>query len=221
MRSARPCLIRACRRSPGEPDNRCALSGSPGERRQATVLFADISGYTALCASMDAERVQALLSNVYQVTDSSIQAFGGHVIDHAGDGVVAVFGAPVAHGNDGERAVRAALELHRAAAKLDDGTGAPLRLHIGIASGEVVAAIISGGAQPKYAVTGDSVNLAARLDAHARAGETLISEALHGAVAHVIDADALSEVTVKGFDKPQRVWRVVGLRPAASQRGPF
>jgi len=196
-------------------------SGTPGERRQATVLFADISGYTTLCASMDAEHVQALLSRVYQVTDSSLQAFGGHVIDHAGDGVVAVFGAPVAYGNDGERAVRAALELHQAAAKLDDGTGAPLSLHIGIASGEVVAAVISGGAQAKYAVTGDSVNLAARLDAQARAGETLISEALHGTVSHLVDAEALGEVPVKGFDKPQRVWKVLGLRPAASQRGPF
>jgi len=203
-----------------EPDAQ-RLSGSPGERRQATVLFADISGYTALCASMDAEHVQALLGSVYRVTDSSIQAFGGHVIDHAGDGVLAVFGAPVAHGNDGERAVRAALELHRAAADVEDGAGAPVRLHIGIASGEVVAAVISGGAQPKYAVTGDSVNLAARLDTLARAGETLISEALHEAVSHLVDAEALGEVPVKGFDKPQRVWRVLGLKPAASQRGPF
>ncbi|HTS54930.1 MAG TPA: adenylate/guanylate cyclase domain-containing protein [Burkholderiales bacterium] len=202
------------------PQSSPAISPA-GERRQATVLFADISGYTTLCASMDPEHVQALLGRFYALTDSSIQAYGGHVIDHAGDGVVAVFGAPVAYGNDGERAVRAAVELHREAARLRGGSGEPLRLHIGIASGEVVAAVISGGAQPKYAVTGDTVNLAARLDALAQSGETMMSEALHETVSRVVDAEALGEVPVKGFDKPLRVWKVRGLRPAAAERGPF
>ena len=83
-------------------------SGSPGgtaappagERRQAAVLFADISGYTVLCASMDAEHVQALLNRFYALTDRTVAAYGGSIIDHAGDGVLAVFGAPVAYGND-------------------------------------------------------------------------------------------------------------------------
>jgi class 3 adenylate cyclase/tetratricopeptide (TPR) repeat protein len=170
---------------------------------------------------MDAEQVQALLSRFYELTDSSIEAYGGHVIDHAGDGVVAVFGAPVAYGNDDERAVRAALELHREAAQLRDGSGEALRLHIGIASGEVVAAVIRGGARPKYAVTGDTVNLAARLDALAQSGQTLISDALYATVSHLADTEGLGEVAVKGFDKPQRVWSVRGLRPAAAERRPF
>jgi class 3 adenylate cyclase len=170
---------------------------------------------------MDAEQVQALLSRFYQLTDASIDAHGGRVIDHAGDGVVAVFGAPVAYGNDDERAVRAALDLHREAAQLRDGSGEPLRLHIGIASGEVVAAVITGGAQPKYAVTGDTVNLAARLDALAQSGQTLISDALYATVSHLADTEGLGEVAVKGFDKPLRVWSVRGLRPAAAQRRPF
>ncbi len=207
----------------GSQQGTSAASGAApeGERRQATVLFADISGYTTLCASMDAEHVQALLSRFYGVTDPAIQAYGGHVIDHAGDGVVAVFGAPIAYGNDGERAVRAALELHAAAAQLVDGSGHPLRLHIGIASGEVVAAVITGGAQPKYAVTGDTVNLAARLDGHAQAGETIISDALYGTISHLVEAEALGEVRVKGFDQPVRAWRVHALRPAGAERRPF
>jgi class 3 adenylate cyclase/tetratricopeptide (TPR) repeat protein len=170
---------------------------------------------------MDAEQVQALLSRFYQLTDTSIGAHGGRVIDHAGDGVVAVFGAPVAYGNDDERAVRAALDLHREAAQLRDGSGEPLRLHIGIASGEIVAAVITGGAQPKYAVTGDTVNLAARLDALAQSGQTLISDALYATVSHLADTEGLGEVAVKGFDKPLRVWSVRGLRPAAAERRPF
>jgi class 3 adenylate cyclase len=192
-----------------------------GERRQATVLFADISGYTSLCAAMDAEQVQALLSRFYGITDPAIQAYGGHVIDHAGDGVVAVFGAPVAYGNDGERAVRAAIELHGAAAQLVDGAGKPLQLHIGIASGEVVAAVMTGGAQPKYAVTGDAVNLAARLDAKAQAGETIISDALHATISHLVEADALGAVEVKGFDQPVRVWRVRAVQTSGAERRPF
>jgi class 3 adenylate cyclase/tetratricopeptide (TPR) repeat protein len=192
-----------------------------GERRHATLLFADISGYTSLCSSMDAEQVQALLSRFYELTDARIDAYGGHVIDHAGDGVVAVFGAPVAHGNDGERALRAALELHKEAAQLHDGSGEALRLHIGIASGEVVAAVISGGAQPKYAVTGDTVNLAARLDALAQSGQTLISDTLYATVSHLADAEGLGEVAIKGFDKPLRVWSVRGLRSTSAERRPF
>jgi class 3 adenylate cyclase/tetratricopeptide (TPR) repeat protein len=170
---------------------------------------------------MDAEQVQALLSRFYELTDSRIDTYGGHVIDHAGDGLVAVFGAPVAHGNDGERAVHAALELHKDAAQLHDASGKALRLHIGIASGEVVAAVIAGGAQPKYAVTGDAVNLAARLDALAQSGQTLISDTLYATVSHLADAEGLGEVAIKGFDKPLRMWSVHGLRPAAAEGRPF
>jgi len=162
-----------------------------------------------------------LLSRFYGITDPAIQAYGGHVIDHAGDGVVAVFGAPVAFGNDGERAVRAAIELHGAAAQLVDGAGKPLQLHIGIASGEVVAAVMTGGAQPKYAVTGDAVNLAARLDAKAQAGETIISDALHATISHLVEADALGAVEVKGFDQPVRVWRVRAAQTSGAERRPF
>ena len=97
-----------------------------GERRQATVLVADISGYTQLCTSMDAEHVQALLNRFYAAMDRTVAAYGGSVIDHAGDGVLAVFGAPVAYGNDPERAVRAALEMHTAASQLTGAAGRPL-----------------------------------------------------------------------------------------------
>ncbi len=143
------------------------------------------------------------------------------MIDHAGDGILAVFGAPVAHGNDTERAVRAAVEMHRAAGQVCDPSGEPLKLHIGVASGEVVAAVMSGGATPKYAVTGDTVNLAARLDALAEPGDTLLSEAAHRSVSNLVDAEDLGEKMVKGFEAPVRVYRVRGLRYRALDRLPF
>ncbi|PWT76026.1 MAG: adenylate/guanylate cyclase domain-containing protein [Proteobacteria bacterium] len=192
-----------------------------GDRRQTAVLFADISGYTRLCAEMDAEQVQALLARFYGVVDSIIIAYGGHVLDHAGDAVTGVFGAPRAHGNDIERAVRAGLEMHRAALQLADHAGRPLRLHIGIASGEVVAATIQTGAEPKYSVTGDAVNLAARLDALSAAGETLVTETVYRAVSHLVDADSAGDLVVKGFAAPIAAWRLHALKSTASEPRSF
>ena len=219
-----PAAMRsAVQGAPESPAARIPASAAAphGERRQAAVLFADISGYTALCASTDPEQVQALLGRFYEVTDRTIEAYGGHVLDHAGDGVLAVFGAPVAHGNDAETAVRAGLDMHARAAQLADGSGRALALHMGISAGEVVAAVISGGAQPKYSVTGDTVNLAARLDAAAHPGETLVSEPLFRAAARAVDAEALGEITVKGFDKPLPVWKIRGVQPSAAEHRPF
>ena len=185
------------------------------------MLFADICGYTTLCANTDPEQVQALLGQFYELTDRTVEAYGGHVLDHAGDGVFAVFGAPVAHGNDAERAVRAALDMHAGAAQLSNGSDRALALHIGIAAGEVVAAVISAGAQPKYSVTGDTVNLAARLDQVAQPGETLVSEPLFRAAARAVDAEALGEIAIKGFDKPLAVWKIRAMHPSAAEQRPF
>ncbi|HSN32715.1 MAG TPA: adenylate/guanylate cyclase domain-containing protein, partial [Ideonella sp.] len=138
------------------------------------------------------------------------------MIDHAGDGVLAVFGAPVAHGNDAERALRAALDMHAVAARIaEPDTGRGLALHVGIAAGEVVASVLEGGATPKYTVTGEAVNLAARLGAQATAGETLVSPAVQRAVAALVEAVDLGERALKGFAAPVRIWRVQGLRTAA------
>ncbi len=192
-----------------------------GERRQAVVLFADISGYTAQCARSDAEQIQAMLGRFFASMDLAVASYGGSVIDQIGDAVMAVFGAPQAHGNDAERAVRCALEMHRAAGELPDCDGRPLRLHIGLASGEVVAAIIGTGVVSKYSMTGDTVNLAARLDALAGDGETLISDELHKAVAPMVEAQPLGERVIKGFAQPLAVWKLLGLREAVTEQFPL
>jgi class 3 adenylate cyclase len=132
-----------------------------------------------------------------------------------------VFGAPVAHGNDARRALRAALQMHAAASAVLDCDGAPLRLHVGVASGEVVAATINAGGTAKYSVTGDTVNLAARLDALAESGETLISDALYREVSGIVEAESCPERELKGFAAPVPIWRVVGLREARDDRLPF
>lgn len=192
-----------------------------GDRRHATVLFADISGYTALCASMDAEQTQALLNRFFALIDATIVAYGGSVIDHAGDGVLAVFGAPVAHGNDPERAMRAAFEMHAVAGRLTDPSARALKLHIGIASGEVVAAVISGGITPKFSVTGDTVNLAARVNALGGEGDTLVSQSAYAGVSGLVDVEDLGERALKGFERPMRVYRVIDFRVGAVKPLPF
>ena len=102
-----------------------------GERRQVTVLFADISGFTTHSEGRDAEETHALLNGFFAAVDGIVTAYGGCIDKHIGDAVMAVFGAPVAHADDPERALRAAFEIHAAVARLDP----PLAVHIGIASG--------------------------------------------------------------------------------------
>ena len=187
-----------------------------GERREVTVLFADLSGFTKLSSKLDAEETHALLNRFFETVDSIVVGYGGTVDKHIGDNVMAVFGAPVAHGNDPERAVRAALDIHGAMPELGESLGRRLAVHIGIASGDVVASGTGSAAHREYTVTGDSVNLAARLDDMAKRGETRISAAVHRAVAGLFECEAAGEANVKGLDSPVRAWRVLG--PAASGR---
>ncbi len=149
--------------------------------------------------------------------DSIVADYGGTVDKHIGDNVMAVFGAPIAHDDDPLRAVRAAFEIHRQVGQLHDSRERKLEVHVGIASGQVVASGTGSDKHRQYTVTGDSVNLAARLQSRAEAGETLISNALFRAVAHEIDCESLGEVDVKGIEAPVAVWRVKSQRVTDGQ----
>lgn len=158
---------------------------SEGERRQVTVLFSDISGFTQLSNELDGEEVHGLLNRYFQAVDAIIEGYGGSIDKHMGDNVMAVFGAPVAHTNDPERAVRAASDIHRAMKALSADSGREIRTHIGIASGQVIASGTGSTAHQEYTVTGDTVNLASRLDDLAVPGETLVSNTVHDAIARI------------------------------------
>ena len=186
-------------RDTGEPPAEAASA-----RRQVTVLFADLSGFTTLSTTLDAEVVHDLLQRYFSVVDAIIKGFGGTIDKHIGDAVMAVFGAPIAHTDDPERAVRAALEIHRQLAEFSP----PLIAHVGIASGQVVAGRTGSKSFDEYTMTGASVNLAARLQDLAGPGETLISDAVQIAVAGVAVSELVGDAEVKGFDLPVRTWRV-------------
>ncbi|HSA79589.1 MAG TPA: adenylate/guanylate cyclase domain-containing protein, partial [Geminicoccaceae bacterium] len=192
-----------------------------GERRQVAVLFADLAGYTALSQELDAEEVHSLLSRFFDRADRIVEDHGGRVDKHIGDCVMAVFGAPIAHGNDAERAVRAALALRDAMPGLAADEGRPVRVHVGVATGQVVASGIGSAGYREYAVTGESVNLASRLTEAAAADEILISDGVRRDLAERLDCEDAGALAVKGFAEPVRAWRLRGLRAAASDQRPL
>lgn len=191
-----------------------AAPAQDGERRQVTVLFADISGFTKLSQEHDAEDVHALLNGFFTVADAAIGEYGGHIDKHIGDNVMALFGAPTAHTNDPERAVRAALDIHTAVSELDP----PLRVHIGVAAGTVVASGTGSEAHQEYTVTGDTVNLAARLQDAAKAGETLIADEVYQQVSGLFRCESAAGKDLKGIEGPVRAWHVLAPSDSA-QRG--
>jgi class 3 adenylate cyclase/tetratricopeptide (TPR) repeat protein len=197
------------------------VSVLPEDRRQATVVFIDISGFTAECARSDPEQIQDLLTRFYALTADVIDKYGGGVFDRIGDSVMGVFGAPVAHANDPERAIRAAIEMHGISEKLSGTDGRPLPLHAGIACGEVVAGMIVSGERTQLAITGDTVNLAARLQSMAGAGETLIPEKLYRSVSTIVDANFHGVHAIKGFPSPTPVWSIQRLCNTAPFSSPF
>src|SRR5262249_14595893 len=149
--------IAALATAPSPPAASTAALEAGGERREVTVLFADLSGFTALAQRLDPEELRDLVARYTRLVDGIVADFGGTVDKHIGDAVMALFGAPIAHDDDPLRAARAALEIHEALARLGESLGRRLEAHIGIASGEVVAGALGRGAAQDYTVLGDSV----------------------------------------------------------------
>jgi class 3 adenylate cyclase/tetratricopeptide (TPR) repeat protein len=194
-----------------------------GERRQVTILFADMSGFTALSRLLDPEELHDLVTRYTKLVDEIVMRYGGTVDKHIGDAVMALFGAPRAHDDDPLRAARAALDIHDALTRLSESAGRVLQAHLGIANGEVVAAHLHRGDAQEYTVLGDSVNLAARLVAAAGPGETLVSDGVHRVLSGRALYDDLGEMKIKGIDAPVRVWRLRAIteEPAFTYRSRF
>ena len=191
------------------------------DRRPATVLFADLTGFTTLSERLDPEDVRVLQNELYEELRAALTQFGGFMEKFVGDAIMAVFGAPVAHEEDPERALRAALEMHARVAALstrwERRLGRRLALHIGVNTGLVVAGNI-GAAEGAYAVTGDTVNTAARLQSAAEPEGTLVSRATYLLTHHAFAFEPRGSVTLKGKVEAIQVYRLIGVeerpRPA-------
>ena len=187
------------------------------ERRHATVLFADVSGWTSLVEELDPEDVQAMAHEVTGLMGAEVHRFGGTVISVMGDAVMAVFGAPIAHEDDAERAVRAAVAMREVVAA-SGGRLADVHLHVGINTGEGMAGQVGPEGRRDYTVVGDVTNTAARLQSHAGVGEILVGAETRTETANIVDYEDRSPIAVKGKRDPVAVWSVVGVRTASPER---
>lgn len=176
-------------------------SVSDADRRTVTVLFADLCGFTTLSEQLDPEVMQALQNELFKELTAAVQGFGGFVDKFIGDALLALFGAPVAHEDDPERALRAALDMIARTARLGESTrhsGSPLLLHIGINTGPVVTGGLGIGTAKSYSVTGDTVNTAQRLQSLAAPGEVLVGELTHRLTRHAFSYESLGDVVFRG-----------------------
>jgi class 3 adenylate cyclase/tetratricopeptide (TPR) repeat protein len=203
-----------------------ALTAAPApaplaERRVVAILFADLCGSTPLANELGAEGMHRLLTRYFELVDGLIAQCGGSVDKHMGDGVMALFGAPVAYGNDTMRALRAATAIHQAIETLAQEAGRALQVHVGVASGEVVAADTGSAVHRNYTVTGDAVNLAARLLELAHAGETVISDDVYRECVSSIEVDHVGTVPIRGFAHEMPLWRLRSLRMESGPEHPL
>src|SRR5437879_2220984 len=198
--------------------------GREADRRQVTVLFADLSGFTSLSERLDPEEVRAFQNALFATLAQAIERYDGFVEKFVGDAVMAVFGAPVAHEDDPQRALNAALEMlergatlsHRWAARI----GQPVTLHIGVQTDPVVAGSLGDAAGSAYAVIGDTVNTTSRLLAAALPGTILLSEATHALTRHGCAFEPVGELALRGKSEPTVVYRLLGvLAEPRSARG--
>jgi class 3 adenylate cyclase/tetratricopeptide (TPR) repeat protein len=194
--------------SPAAPAARRAEQ-PPEERRQVTVLFADLSGYTAVAERMDPEAVKALVDRALMRLGEEVERYGGTVDKYIGDNVMAIFGAPVAHEDDAERAVRAGLGMQAAMGEINEGlpSGVHFDLRVGVNTGEVLA----GAVGESYTVTGDTVNVAARLQSAARPGSVTVGERTMRATVAAVRYEALDPLELKGKAEPVPAWEAVAV----------
>ncbi|HWL36904.1 MAG TPA: adenylate/guanylate cyclase domain-containing protein [Frankiaceae bacterium] len=195
-----------------------ASSGNElSERRIVTVLFGDLSDFTAWAEDLDPERVKAMTDRVLSALAEAVHAYGGHVDKLTGDGIMAVFGAPRAHEDDPERAVRAAVRMQAAVRRFvaaESGGGTRLGLRVGLNTGEVLAGMQGALA---YTVVGDTVNTASRLSDAAGVGAILAGRTTAAATLEAASWRALPPLRLKGKREPVAAYELLDLRrrPAA------
>jgi class 3 adenylate cyclase len=206
---------------PSEP----AASPHQAERKQVTVMFADISGFTAMSEKLDPEEVRSMINACFERLGAAIDRYDGHIDKFIGDEIMALFGAPITHENDPERALRAALEMVEALEAFNrehaDFIPKPLALHFGINSGLAIAGGIGTRQRQDYSVMGDTVNLAARLEDLSEAGEILVGETTYRLTAPLFEFETLKPIKVKGKAQPVRVYRLLKAKatPGGQVRG--
>src|SRR5215471_14311368 len=195
--------------SPAAPAPLPSSAAAEAERRQLTVIFCDLVGSTPLSTRFDPEDLREIVGAYHRCVADTVGRFGGFVPKYMGDGVLVYFGYPEAHEDDAERAVRAVLAVIDAVGRL--AIQEALNVRIGIATGLVVVGdLIGAGAAQERGVVGETPNLAARLQALARAGTLVIADGTRRQIGTLFEIEDLGPQPLAGFGERQRAWRVVG-----------
>ncbi len=187
-----------------------------GERRHVTILFADVSGFTAIAEKFDPEIVTTVLNDCFRGLISSIFKFEGTIDKFIGDEIMAIFGAPLAHENDPERAIRCALEMTSYIEQFNILSPiplpVPLKLHIGLNSGTVISGNVGSDLRLNYSIIGDTVNLAARLVQMAPPGDIYLSGQTHKLVSDLVVAEGPYPTNIKGKEESVDIYKLRSLK---------
>jgi class 3 adenylate cyclase/tetratricopeptide (TPR) repeat protein len=194
------------------------------ERRLVTILFCDVKGSTAMAESLDPEEVLEVMDGAFEVLIPPVYRHEGTLARLMGDAILAFFGAPLAHEDDPERAIRAGLEILAGAQvyarKLEQEQGIRgFNVRVGIHTGQVVVGEVGSDLRAEYTAMGDAVNLAARMEQHAPPGGILITQATYRHVRGVFDVRVQPPLQVKGKAEPVQAYRVEGAKPRAWRMG--
>ncbi|EFK10356.1 adenylate and Guanylate cyclase catalytic domain protein [delta proteobacterium NaphS2] len=196
-------------------------SAIEGERKLVTVLFADVSDFTGLSEKLDPEQVHEIMDKCFKILMDEIHQHEGTINQFTGDGVMALFGAPVAHEDHAQRACHAALAIQRAVKafgeKISGDYGIDFKMRIGLNSGPVIVGAIGDDLRMDYTAVGDTTNLASRMEGLAQPGTVYISRNTQRLVKGYFDLKALEKVPVKGKEEPQAVFELLGAGGATSR----
>jgi len=188
-----------------------------GHRNMATILFADVRGFTAYSAKTEPEKIVESLNEFFDIASSTLIDHGGFIDKFIGDGVLAVFGVPIHHEDHEQRAIRAAVDLQQ---KLQEASAGGNRLlgaiGIGVNSGVVVAGNIGSQVKMEYTVIGSCVNVASRINGLAEPGEIIINDNVYEKVKELVIGEKLEPKNIKGQEKPVETYRVLGLKETSN-----
>lgn len=184
-----------------------------GERKLVTVLFADAANYTAMAEKLDPEEVHQIMDGCFKILMDEIHKYEGTITQFMGDGVMAIFGAPVAHEDHAQRACHAAISIQTGlweyGEKIKKNTGVDFKMRIGLNSGSVIVGSVGDDLRMDYTALGDTVNLAARMEGLARPGSILVSTKTHKLVSDFFEFRSLGKVEIKGKEKPQEAYELI------------
>ena len=188
-------------------------SSLEGERKIVTVMFADVANYTSMSEKLDPEEVLQIMEGAFKIMMDETHKYEGTINQFTGDGIMAIFGAPVAHENHTQRACYSALSIQKAmrdySAKIEKNYGLDFKIRIGINTGPVIVSAIGDDLRMDYTAVGDTTNLASRMESQAKPGTVFVSGNTHKIVERYFDFNPLGKTEVKGKEEPQEIYELL------------